>query len=229
MCGVIVLSRTVIGILVALIAVIGSVTAYAMWSETLRINASVSTGEVDFEFLNGSLIYLDGCGLSPGYGYDHGNDWNTTYYPNSSATQLDKDVACTSAFLVDSDGDGDYDTLNITIHNAYPWYYTHIAFKVHNDGTIPIKLWRIHLNDTYYYEINAEGVKNGVEIDVNGDGEKDLRIWWGDNFGEQLHPCESVDISLDISVLQPAPENSNLNVLITFEAVQWNEYSVPTS
>ncbi len=216
---------------VALLALVlaGAGVAYSMWSQGLAVNSHVETGELDIEFLNGSLIYLDGCGLAPGYGYDHGNDWNATYYPAPSATQLDKDVGCTRAELLDTDGDGDYDTINVTLHNVYPWYYTHVAFKVHNNGDIPVKIWRVLIDGKYYYEINEDILNShGVHIDVNNDTLPDIAIWWGDNFGKQLHHCDSADMSFDITVLQPAPQGSDITITIKLEAVQWNEYTVPS-
>ncbi|MEM0243731.1 MAG: hypothetical protein QXM42_00670 [Zestosphaera sp.] len=209
--------------IVALIGV--ALVALAMWSETLMINTTVNTGELDWEFVPGSVIYLDACGLEPGYGVFKGNDWNASYYPMPGALQLDKDVGCTNVTLLDTDGDGDYDTMEVTLNNVYPWYYTHIAFKVHNDGTIPLKIWRVVINGVAYYELNEQELQQGVELDLNDDGEPDVTVWWGDNFGVQLHPCRSADISFDLTVLQPAPENASLTIYISFEAIQWNEYS----
>ena len=217
--------KTVALIPIFLLLLVSMSVAYAMWSETLKINVTAKTGELDWEFVNGSVIYLDACGLQPGYGYYGGNDWNATNLPAPGATQLDKDVGCTNVTLIDSDGDGDYDTMNITLNNVYPWYYTHIAFKVHNDGTIPLKIWRVVIDSQAFYELNEQALQQGLEVDADGDGYNDTLIWWGDNFGKQLEPCQSADISLDITVLQKAPENSTYNILITFDAVQWNEYS----
>jgi len=202
-------------------------SAFAMWSDSLRINMSVETGELDWEIMTGTVIYNDACGLQPGYGFAGGNDWNATFLPEPGATQLDKDVGCTRVSLSDSDGDGDYDTMDITLDNVYPWYYTHIAFKVHNDGTIPLKIWRIVIDGQEFYELNEQELQQGVELDLDGDNINDVLIWWGDNFGEQLHPCHSADISLDVTVLQGAPQGATLSFSISFDAVQWNEYSVP--
>ncbi len=202
-----------------------------MWSQQLKVNTYVSTGELDWEFVNGTLAYMDACGLRPGYGNYGGNDWNATNLPLPGSTQLDKDVGCTNVSLIDSDGDGDSDTMNITLINVYPWYYTHIAFKVHNDGTIPLKIWRVKIsNDTHtwiFYELNEQILQQGLPLDLNGDGVNDTLIWWGDNFGTQLHPCRSADISLDITILQGAPQKASLTIYIQLDAVQWNEYSVP--
>ncbi|ADM27345.1 conserved hypothetical protein [Ignisphaera aggregans DSM 17230] len=205
-----------------------TVATLAMWSETLRVNVAVGTGEVDWEIVSGPTTWLDACGLQPGYGYFRGNDWNASYLPEPGADQLDKDVGCTDVTLIDSDGDGDYDTMRVTLYNVYPWYYTHIAFKVHNDGTIPIKIWRIIIDNQEFYELNAQPLKEGLYLDLTGDGKSDVLIWWGDNFGVQLHPCQSADISLDITVLQDAPQGSTLSFTVSFEAIQWNEYYVPS-
>ncbi len=200
----------------------------AMWSETLRMNVDVYTGELDWEIVSGSTTYKDACGLQPGYGDHGGNDWNASHLPQPFAEQLDKDVGCTSVSLKDTDGDGDYDALEVTLHNVYPWYYTHIAFKVHNDGTIPLKIWKIIIDNTTYYELNEQELQQGVEMDLTGDGKPDILIWWGDNFGVQLHPCESADISFDVTVLQDAPEGATLKFTVTFDAIQWNEYEAQT-
>ncbi|PUA33591.1 MAG: hypothetical protein B7O98_04010 [Zestosphaera tikiterensis] len=201
----------------------------AMWSETLRVNVAVATGEVDWEIVPGPTTWLDACGLLPGYGNYRGNDWNASYLPKPGAKQLDKDVGCTDVTLIDSDGDGDYDTMNVTLYNVYPWYYTHIAFKVHNDGSVPIKIWRVVIDGQEFHKLNEQELKEGLYLDLTGDEKFDILIWWGDNFGVQLHPCESADVSFDITVLQGAPQGSTLTFTISLEAIQWNEYSTPTT
>jgi len=224
--------RTLLFGALALMLVMG---VSAMWAQSLRTNVMVETGKVDIRF-DSPPIYLDACGLSPGYNASGGYDWNASSYPDRGGEQLPppegKDVGCTDVTLIDTDNDGDYDTMNVTIHNTYPWYYTHVAFSITNDGTIPVKIWRLIIttpsgNQTYY-EVNAVGVEQGALLDLNGDGKADIRFWWGDNFGTQLHPGESLDISFDIVVLQQAPQNANLSFTATLQAVQWNEYTVPS-
>ena len=212
--------KTAISMLAIFIVAISVVSvAYAMWSGTLRANVTVKTGEVDWEIYNVN-IWLDKCAYPI-------NDyfWNATL---GNYEQTNKDVGCTNVTLMDSDLDGDYDTMNVTIHNAYPWYYTHIAFKVHNDGSIPIKVWKIVVDGTEYFEIQPG---QGILIDLNNDSKPDVQMWWGDSFGTQIEPCSSVDISFDLTVLQDAPENSTLTFTISFMAIQWNEYeeNVPTT
>jgi len=191
--------------------------AFAMWSKTLKVNTTVDTGELDWEIMEGTLIQLDTCDFPV-------NDYNASFLPQPGSQQLDKNVGCTDLELVDSDNDGDYDTLKITMYNVYPWYYEHIAFKVHNDGTIPLKIWRIIINGNVYYEINQHELQEGVYFDFDDDGKNDTLVWWGNNFGVQLDPSQSADISLDITILQDVHEGTTITFTIQLDAIQWNKY-----
>jgi predicted ribosomally synthesized peptide with SipW-like signal peptide len=98
------------GILIAL-AVIGF--TYAYWTETIKIEGSVATGELDAEF--SAATCKD----------------NETPPP---------DVGTCTVTLSDSDNDGDNDTATITISNAYPSYVCDVTLTIHNCGTIPLKV-----------------------------------------------------------------------------------------
>ncbi len=221
--------KYIIAGILAIALAASAIVTLAMWYDTLNVNTYVTTSELDVEFVNGSLTYKDACGLEQGYGINGGNDWNASYLPEPGGFQLGKDVGCTNVTLIDSDGDGDLDTMKVVLHNVYPWYYTHIAFKIHNNGEIPFKIWRLTIsngtNSTYYYEVNENQAQEGVYVDLSGDGKADILIWWGDNFGKQLHHCQSVDISFDLTVLQEAPQNTDLVLYIRLDVVQWNEYT----
>jgi len=192
--------------------------AYALWSESLTISGTVDTSELDWELVQGTIIHLD-----------QGNDHNASWYPERGFEQLDKDAGSTTVNPVDSDGDGDLDTMVVTLYNVYPWYGEHIAFEVHNNGEIPLRIWKVVFKDasgTVLYEM-YETEEYAIPLDLNGDGKADIAIWWGNNFGEQLHPCSSRDISFDMTVLQDAPQGQTLTFTIEYVAIQWNEYSVP--
>lgn len=83
--------------------------AFACWSETLYINGSIATGELDMEILSAS----------------------------ADDSMEGKDVASTEVELLDTDKDDDMDKIHITITNAYPCYEVYIHFTAHNNGTIP--------------------------------------------------------------------------------------------
>lgn len=182
---------------------------YAKWFDTLNIQGTVETGELDWEFVANSFNQKD-IGL----------DWTGDLLTSPVLTQLDKDVGSTTGALCDTDDDGDFDLLTVTIDNAYPCYANDIHFWVHCNGTVPLIIERVIINGQI--EITKDPSPVAL-LDLDGDGADDVEILWGDNIGTQLHFCESVEISFLVHVLQPTPENSTLRFNVAIEAVQWNE------
>lgn len=185
---------------------------FAAWTDTLTIEGNVDTGELDWEFSRGVFTHMD-----------HGLDWNCD--PDfTNVRQVDKDVGSTTGQFKDTDADGDDDTLEVTLDNVYPCYYEHIAFWVHNNGTIPLIIEKIIISSDYetheFYELPCL-----VDLDLDGDDEPDLNLNWGNNFGVQLHPCVEANMSFDLHVKQDAPQGESLSFTIEIIAVQWNEYS----
>ncbi|MEM1970668.1 MAG: hypothetical protein QW422_07405 [Sulfolobales archaeon] len=100
--------------LVMVVSILAS--AVAMWYDTLKIHATIETGEVDVEF----------------------GEVSCTETPEAEG----KDVGSCSVELVYGEEEGpDDDDLDlvITISNAYPGYSCTIYFTVVNVGTIPVK------------------------------------------------------------------------------------------
>lgn len=192
--------------------------AYAHWSENLYVNGQVETGEVDWGFLP-PIIWSDPTGSTGDFALDPSIDEEGfTFY-------LTKDVASTDVDIYDTDGDGDFDTMEVHIYNAYPCYYGHIGFDARVGGTVPIKIWKVVINGVEFYENNIYD-----SFDLNGDGEDDIEFWWPEYyFGAQLHPGDKVDTSFSFHILQPCPEGETLTFTIEFIAVQYNLYEVPTS
>ncbi len=113
-----------ISALALIVASIGAITA--MWSETLQVNVTVSTGEVDVKWSDW------GCN-------DTGADPQTPggQFNNSEG----KDVAHCYVEPEMWDGENDVIKLNVTIVNAYPGYRATVWLVVDNIGTIPVKLY----------------------------------------------------------------------------------------
>jgi len=88
--------------------------SYAMWSETLRINVTVNTGEVDVKWSGWSVSESD-----------HGKPW----------------VANTSVTVEANDSEGDAIKLAIVMNNTYPCYWANVSLVVDNIGSIPVKLY----------------------------------------------------------------------------------------
>jgi len=193
--------------------------SYAHWCESLTLNGTITTGELDWEFIVASC-------LDVGVDY-HCNDGFVGIPPYWKDPD-GKNIGWQELTLVDSDNDGDNDTLLINLNNVYPSYFTSITFYVHNCGTIPLKIDKvIFKNSTHVVGEYRTGVPY-LKVDLNGDGKFDVEFQWGDNFGEQIDPCgRSPEFSFWIHILQDAPQNETLSFSIELVAVNWNEYVPP--
>ncbi len=122
----IVFGLAIVGVMLA--SIIG---AYSMWSETLKVNGVVNTGEVKVAFTGWSCS-------------DQGPD---PQLPNSNFNNSEgKDVASCNIEVAEVDSDSNAITLNITIDNAYPGYNPVISLNITNIGTIPVKLYNSTVN-----------------------------------------------------------------------------------
>ncbi len=169
--------------------------AYAMWSETLRVNVIVNTGEVDIEW---SSVECDDTGIDPGY---------------------DKDVASCSVEIIDLEEPAA--KIHIEIDNAYPCYTVVITGVVDNVGTIPVKLLGITLDEmdiepctVYELDLDGDGLPDlnvHVEfVDLEGDG-------------TQIDPGEADAFRITIHVKQDAKELATYEFEMEFAYAQWNE------
>ncbi|MEM4570153.1 MAG: hypothetical protein QXE66_02465 [Desulfurococcaceae archaeon] len=111
-----------IAIPIVILATIGF--ALAMWSETLLVNVTVETGEVDVKF-------------SDWYCSDTGPDPQAEGYHNEEG----KDVASCSIEIERVDEEGDVIKLLVKLDNAYPGYTVDVYLIIDNIGTIPVKLY----------------------------------------------------------------------------------------
>lgn len=116
----------IIAIPVIVLAALG--LALAMWSETLMVNVTVETGEVDVKF--------SGWACS-----DIGPDPQAEGFYNSEG----KNVAWCSVVEGEKDDEGDLIELVVTIGNAYPGYTVEVYLYIDNIGTIPVKLYDYEL------------------------------------------------------------------------------------
>ena len=184
---------------------------YAAWTDTLTISGTVTTGDVEWE-IQGPII--NGDPPTPG-----SLDLNCFFDLYDGVwVVMDKDVGSTSVNITDPH------TMTVTVDNAYPYYGNHIAFKVHGLGSIPLRIWKVNflVDNTVVKTLYAIGY---VYLDLDGNGENDLQLWWGNNFGVQMHYCDKGDMSFELLILQPAPQNEELTFTIELIGIQWDEYT----
>ena len=209
-------------ICLALVLALGSLgVGYALWSDTLFLEGTVETGEVDWEFESFSI-------LDPFDDNSTIGDWNIDPGFSGAAYQTSKSVGWITGVLVDGlDGDGDNSTLNLTFHNMYPCYYNSINLYPICTGNVPIHFTKATISNEYgfSYAWTAPYPYEEKEFDITGDNVSDIEFQWGDSLGIQMHKGDSPpEISFKIHILQAAPQGfSNGKFSIKLEAVQYNE------
>lgn len=98
--------------------------ALAMWSETLLVNVTVETGEVDVKF-------------SEWYCSDTGPDPQAEGYSNEEGKNVANCIVEPELY----DEEEDVIKLAVSVSNAYPGYTVDVYLIVDNVGTIPVKLY----------------------------------------------------------------------------------------
>lgn len=200
--------------LVSVLALAGTSMGYALWYDELYIDGYIETGEIEWVY-TGSIAYMDPDYSIPDYHcnpeFEGGNWW-----------QGDKDVGWTYAEITNDH------LATIKLHNVYPCYFNMISLYMQVLGTIPVRIQSV----TFESEYESVTIETGMpifDLDLNGDGNPDIEFWWKDNFfGDQYHPSDYVEeISFWLHVMQPAPQDANLEFTISMQVVQWNEYQPP--
>ena len=202
------INRKVIALPMLLVfALVATGLAYAHWTKTFTIIGNVDTTELDWEFRE-PISCLDEPGKND---YAGDCEWNTW--------RGDKDVGGPTLLeLVDTDGDGDKDLLNVTLQNVYPSYFEAITFHVHNNGKMPLNFTKVIIGGQEF----TSGTPT-VFLDLNGDNINDIKVKYLDNLGAQLHPCDWLEISIFILILQnDAIEGQTLTFTIQLVAENWH-------
>ena len=176
-----------------MLIVLGS--ALAMWYDTLKIKATINTGEVDVEF--GTVT--------------------ATEKPEAEGKDVGKCYAKLSQIENEGPDDNDLD-LNITIVNGYPSYNCTVEFEVKNVGTIPVKgpYQGTPPGSLTPFPTTVE------DIDLDGDGEADINVKYNMPV-TQIDAGKSATFSISIHIKQNITENGTFSYQWLLHFVQWNE------
>ncbi len=154
----------ILGITMLSIILVGFGAALAMWSETLKLNVYVNTGEVKVKWSNWSCSDVGPDPQAPGFNNTEG-----------------KDVATCIVEPEIYDAEGNPIKMNITLDNVYPGYAVNITLVVDNIGTVPVKL--LAYNWTHFDPADEEAlnvtlyIPSDTQIDPpNGTGTYILEI-----------------------------------------------------
>lgn len=202
-------------ICLALILALGSLgVSYALWSDNLYINGTIETGTLCWEWTSTN-------NLDPGPP-NHILDYHCNPgFEGDIYWQGTKDVGYTTTTIKDAK------TIEMTLTNVYPCYFNSISVYGRNCGTIPLHFEWVSFDSDYEDPIIIDWIDTDyapISLDLDGDGNDDIEIKWGNHIGSQVHPGKSTgEISFWIHVMQAAPQNETMHFTITFNAVQYNE------
>ena len=217
-----------------MIALMVAGISYGMWSKTLYINGTMSTGTVDAKFTlvasNDPSDSLDPSECGTWTLTDNELVWNGERY--------DKDVATTTVQGADTD------TLSVSVSNAYPCYYAGVGFTIDNVGSIPVKIKSIELIKVSFGEVVIPveySLTACTTCYVHIYFDEEELVWKaevsdtlieGAQFtihisklavGDQIDDGESKLGDLCVHILQPAKQNASYDFSIRIVVAQWNE------
>lgn len=221
---------------VAIFALSGLGIAYSAWTDTITIGGTVETGSLCWEFVSCSMMDefepVNPGGDYVGFSSPYADKTCEPGFPLTAQGyfwNLDKNVGWGVQQRQDNDGDGFYETLEITLNNVYPCYFNELSFYVRNCGSIPLKFDHILINGVAY-NIGQPY----VSLDLSGNGEDDFEIWWREEYwGYQLEPGDPApEFSFWMHVLQDEGEGvqgESFTFTLSLVGVQWNEYPLPSA
>jgi hypothetical protein len=224
---------------------------YAHWTETLKVDATVYTGDAWVRWTN---IFTDDDGgnsigeetgllapmyssFNPAQSRDPSSfsviDPNLAGQPvlTTAATRYDKDVAACWSGITDGLTTGYL--MWVQIQNAYPSYHCTISSTLQNQGNVPMmqdanpkKFVRTVLGVTTY-PIPVAGTHEGVAgyfiQGPTGLNEVFFSTTHGTLCGEQIDPLEYATTVNVFHLLNDAPQNATYQMKQEIKFVNWNE------
>jgi len=133
-----------------------------------------------------------------------------------------------------------YKTLIILVENAYPQYYVHTTFVLHNIGTVPIDIAKYEITgekmdkdgnliyNLLWYDPDEDYIGSLYE-DVNGNGIVDdgdievINLKITNSLPYQIDPCNKNKAEIDMDFKQDAEECHTYLIHVTVVGVQWNK------
>jgi len=214
--------RGLISILLA-ISMLGIVaTAVAMWSDSLKIQSTIRTGDVDIRF-GGSPVAADNEPFLP-----EPKDIGKCLAEFKEIQDEEEVVRGNYPQWGSNAGNNDLE-LNITLVNVYPSYQCKVNnVFVENSGTVPVKiLVKFVLPPNAVCTLHLDPIFGLVyDCDMDGDGDLDLNIWGSfvTTNGTQVDPGHFKTFTVEMHVKQGAPENATFSLELLFIGIQWNEF-----
>jgi len=216
------------GLLVmALVLALGTLgVGYAAWTDTITIDGTVNTGDVDLEIIGYSGTYVwktdikedaDEIEVVTGMLPLAVPTFAIDAFPNSGG---DPDPV---AYAIAEAGTNTAD-ITVTFENLFPCVDFVADFLLHYDGSIPVK---ISLADILITGIPAaDATISYAFYESNANGDEVALIGSEAVVGTQLHQCDYILVKIVIHVTQDET-GANMNASGTIDGTitvkQWNE------
>lgn len=220
--------RILVITLVIAFAVLGG--AYALWYDSLYINETVETGQLDIDWYcsitsDGGGDYFETDGLT-----DHKEQSNLADFKNIGSTNV---LSEDDSEFPDVNGVPDErntkDTVKIDLKNCYPGYQENVVTVLQNIGDIPVKLQNLQPTSSIPSWLRVQ-IIDGNTGAVYYDSHPDANTTVISLDGTQVDPGRWVKLAFIQRVLDGAPQNHNNSgspqeITFQVEGVQWNAYN----
>lgn len=223
--------------LISIMALAGVGAGYAAWTDTITIDGTVNTGDVD----------LDIVALSSTYVYkvpDHGiitlyelkdlqdnvlrqyvYETNTWYWPGNLWLEPEGSILVASSVATPGTNDNE---IIATATNLFPCIYFGVDALLHYDGSIPVRISKAWIETTDQWLLYLIGLgEAGVSVfTCEADGSNPVEIPHDQVLGYQLHDCNYIMVIIWIHILQDDFYMTVEQASFTgkLEVIQWNEY-----
>jgi len=235
-------------ICLALVLALGALgIGYAAWTDTVTIDGSVATGDVDVNVVevSSTFVYkiLTATGGTPGEMVVHHVWGSTDPSPPEGTVDVDYILVASAVAVITAE-----DEVDVTMTNLFPSADFKVDFLLHYDGSIPARIkmgspgseddivftgtdaaWFNALWPTVYGHPNYNNYPNDPEVAFYGemwtsdvDGNKLVNI--GDLEGYQLHECNYILLVITLHLPQDTPMNASADFTAVIDVIQWNEY-----
>ena len=228
--------------LISIMALAGVGAGYAAWTDTVKIDGTVNTGNVDIviRYLSSTYVYKDlitddcvavyvladlvGAPVRQ-FVYDPETGVGT-WYPDIDGYMWDLpvDFLLVASSVATKIAD---DEVSVTATGLFPCICFGVEILLHYDGSIPVKINKAEIgtNDAWLQTLIDNGQAGVAVWKSNEYGNLLEEIPLDELLGYQLHQCNWIMVIIAIHLPQ---EDALMGQTASFtgelEVVQWNEY-----
>jgi len=199
--------------LISVLALAGIGMGYAAWTDTITIDATVKTGNVE----------IDIVAYSETWAYKNTTSDLIEYFDNELVNPPAHlfPVANARAFK-GTDTDHDVDMM---FNNVFPYVKLTADFIFHYVGSVPVKI-----NNATFTQVGGSDITDYLTYTFYEVTKDDASYIWGEEIipflGYQMHLCDNVGVKVTLCIDENDNDMQNQTYLFSgsIDVVQWNEF-----